>query len=97
MRATAANLDCEATYALVRGFARTAHADGGVQIMFLDYDVQGLLYRWALSHGISSSTLSRIFQYPRGRSASALVRHWPNHDTHLHIRFKCTHSDPACH
>lgn len=97
VRATAANLDCAATYALVRGFARTSHADGGVQIMFLDYDVQGLLYRWATSHGVASATLSRIFQYPRGRSASALVHHWPNHETHLHVRFKCTHSDPACH
>ena len=42
-----------------------------------------------------SSTAS--FQYPHGRVAAALVHHEPNHDNHIHVRFKCTHSDPACH
>lgn len=96
VRATAANLDCAATYALVRGFARTAREDGGAEIMFLDYDVQGLLYRWAKAHGVSDATLARTLQYPRGRDASALVHHWPHHDNHLHVRFRCARRDAAC-
>ncbi len=51
VNATADNLDCEATYALLNEFAETAHEDGGVQVIFLDYNVQGLLYHWALAHG----------------------------------------------
>lgn len=95
--ATADNLDCAATYALVRGFARTARRDGGVQMMFLDYNVQGLLYHWAKQHGVSEETLDRTFQYPHGRdSHDGLVRHWPNHVSHLHVRFKCSHRDVAC-
>jgi murein endopeptidase len=96
VHASAKNLDCAATYALVRAFARTEHADGGVQMMFLDYDVQGLLYRWARQHHVSEKVLDHIFQYPRGKHAGGLVRHWPHHDNHLHVRFKCLHDDPAC-
>ena len=93
--ATAENLDCEATYALVTGFADTAHQDGGAQVMFLDYNVQGLLYRWAKEHDVDDAILDHLFQYPH-RNASTLVRHEPNHDNHLHVRFKCPSGDSAC-
>jgi murein endopeptidase len=95
--ATEDNLDCEATYELVAAFADTSREDGGAQVMFLDFRVQGMLYRWAKDHGVEDDTLARLFQYPHGRGASAgLVRHEPNHANHVHVRFKCPRSDSSC-
>ncbi len=97
VRATSDNLDCEATYALIAGFAATAREDGGAQIIFLDYDVQGLIYTWAKDHDIDEDLLARTFQFPHGRGASAgLVRHYPGHDNHIHVRFKCPKADASC-
>jgi len=93
--ATADNLDCEATYALVNEFAETAKEDGGAQVIFLDYNVQGLLYHWAKDHGEDDSVLEHLFQYP-SRGASSLVRHVANHDNHIHVRFKCPSGDTGC-
>ena len=95
--ATADNLDCAATWKLVSAFAARADRDGGTQVMFLDFRVQGLLYKWAKAHGVSEERLERIFQFPHGRGASdGLVRHEPNHDNHLHVRFKCSARDTSC-
>lgn len=94
--ATEANLDCAATLAIIRGFARTAHENGGVLMMFLDYDVQGILVRWGQANGVDDATLG-LFQYPHGRSYSdALIRHVPNHANHVHVRFRCASDEPAC-
>lgn len=94
--ATDANLDCAATLAIIRAFARTTHDDGGVQMMFLDYDVQGILVRWGEAHGVDDATLA-LFQYPHGRGyADALVRHVPNHANHVHVRFQCASDDRGC-
>jgi murein endopeptidase len=83
--ATEDNLDCEATYALVDRFVRS----GGASIIFLDYNVQGILYRWAKENGVAEAHLDRMFQYPHGRGSSeGVVRHWPNHDNHIHVRFR---------
>jgi murein endopeptidase len=92
------NLDCAATFKLLEAFLATADDDGGVQMVFLDFEVQGILYRWALEQGISERRLARIFQYPHGRgSFEGIVRHEPNHDNHMHVRFKCPPDDTACH
>jgi murein endopeptidase len=92
------NLDCAATFKLLESFLATADDDGGVQMVFLDFDVQGILYHWALDQGISERRLDRIFQYPHGRGSSeGIVRHEPNHDNHMHVRFKCPSADTACH
>ncbi|MBA2542128.1 MAG: penicillin-insensitive murein endopeptidase [Deltaproteobacteria bacterium] len=83
------DLDLEATWALIEAFANTARADGGVQLIFLDHGVQARLYRWARSDGISADKLSAILQYPRSADAQAgIVRHWPSHSDHIHVRFK---------
>ena len=95
--ATADNLDCGATWKLLSAFAATAGDDGGAQVIFLDFKVQGLLYAWAKDHDVSTRRLDRIFQFPHGRGASdGLVRHEPNHDNHLHVRFKCARADAGC-
>jgi hypothetical protein len=91
------NLDCAATFKLLESFLATADDDGGVQMIFLDFDVQGILYDWALDHGISERRLDRIFQYPHGHgSGDGIVRHEPNHDNHMHVRFKCPADDSGC-
>lgn len=95
VKATADNLDCEATYALLNEFAETAKADGGVQVIFMDFAVQGLLYHWAQDHGEDQDVLDRLFQYPN-RGGEGLVRHVVNHDNHMHVRFKCPEADTSC-
>lgn len=94
--ATADNLDCEATYALLNEFAETTREDGGAQMIFLDYNVQGLLYHWTKDHGEDDSILEHLFQYPNRGSSSSLVRHIANHDNHMHVRFKCPSGDTSC-
>jgi murein endopeptidase len=84
-----ANLDVEATWALVTAFARTQALDDGVEIIFLDHAVQKKLYDWAHKRGTPDEDLAQLLQYPRGRDSQVgLVRHWPNHADHLHVRFK---------
>jgi murein endopeptidase len=95
VKATEDNLDCAATYALLSDFAETARLDGGAQVIFLDYNVQGMLYRWAKDAGVEDDKLERLFEYPH-RGSSALVHHYPNHDNHMHVRFKCPAGDAAC-
>jgi len=96
VRATEDNLDCAATYALVDRFWATRNQDGGAQMMFLDYEVQGILYHWALDNGVDESKLDKQFQFAHGRGGEGFVRHEPNHDNHLHVRFKCPADDSYC-
>ncbi|MBA3502448.1 MAG: penicillin-insensitive murein endopeptidase [Myxococcota bacterium] len=86
-----------AMWSLIANLASTRDDDGGIHIMFLDFDLQGVIYDWAKENGVSEGRLNRIFQYPHGRGASAgLVRHEPNHGNHLHVRFRCAAADVAC-
>jgi murein endopeptidase len=97
IHATEDNLDIPATFKLLESFVDTEDDDGGVQMIFLDYDVQGILYNWAIDHGVSERRLGHIFQYAHGRDSSeGVVRHWPAHDNHMHVRFKCQDSDTSC-
>lgn len=94
---TEANLDAPAMWTLINKLTRTANKDGGVWAIFLDYDVQGVIYRWAKRHGVSDDRLDRVFQYPHGRWAGqGIVRHYRNHAHHLHVRFKCTKAETSC-
>ena len=87
--AASAALDLEATWALLGSFARTAQQDTGVAMIFLDYDVQARLYKWAKARGTPDDDLGFLLQYPRGKDALVgLVRHWPHHADHMHVRFR---------
>jgi murein endopeptidase len=95
--ATEDTLDAAATWTLLYTFARTADQSTGVTAIFLDYDMQGVLYRYALDHGVSKAYLGRIFQYPHGRGAAVgLIRHVAHHDDHFHVRYKCAPGDRSC-
>ncbi len=94
---TEANLDTPAMWTLISKLTRTSTRDGGVWAIFLDYDVQGVIYKWAKNHGVSEAKLERVFQYPHGRWAGqGLVRHYRNHAHHIHVRFKCTKAETSC-
>lgn len=84
-----ADLDLDAMWALLLAFVRTAELPDGVQMIFLDYDIQATLYKFAKKRGTPDADLATIFQYPRGKDTLAgIVRHWPHHGDHFHVRFK---------
>lgn len=79
------SLDVESTWALLRAFIDS----GSVLYLFVDYEVQRLLYEHARAAGVGEAELDRIFQYPHGRGAArGLIRHWKGHDDHFHVRFE---------
>ena len=91
------DLDLEKTFALLQAFARTADDPGGVQAIFLDFQVQGRLYEWARDNDVPRGYLDALFQFPHGRGADAgLVRHEPRHDGHFLVRYKCAPDDDGC-
>ena len=97
VRATRDNLHYKATWALIEALADTADEPGGVQYIVLDYRVQKLLYMHARRSGVDDETLDRIFQYPHGPGSDVgLLRHFPGHDNHFHVRFKCPPTDSYC-
>lgn len=68
-----------------------------VEAIFIDYRLQAELYRHAREEGASREELHRWFQYPRGRTHPlGIIRHYPQHDDHLHVRFACHESDADC-
>jgi murein endopeptidase len=95
--ATAETLDPAPMWNLIANLANRYDEDGGTQNIFLDFELQGVIYNLAMENGVSVKRLDRIFQYPHGRGASiGLVRHEPNHSDHIHVRFKCAAADVQC-
>ncbi len=95
--ATPDELDKPAMWRLIIALATTAKKDGGVQVMFLDYKLQGAMYKWAQNNGVPEKRLKELFQYGHGKGVAAgLIRHHPNHDDHIHVRFKCADADSRC-
>ncbi len=84
-RASSRNLDLERTWDLLQSFLDT----GAVAYVFIDYDIQRLLYDHVQARGADPTTLATLFQYPRGRHAAhGIIRHWRGHENHLHVRFR---------
>jgi murein endopeptidase len=83
--AVAGNIDRERTWALLEALMAT----DGVSYIFMDYDVQKLLYEHARAKGVEPQRLRELFQYPAGRYAwSGKIRHWRGHGDHFHVRFR---------
>ena len=91
------NLDLAATWTLIDALLATRKLAGGVEHIFLDYELQGLVYNYAKDHGVSRALLREVFQYPHGKGhGGALIQHVPAHHDHLHIRYKCPPGDSGC-
>ncbi|MEZ4324925.1 MAG: penicillin-insensitive murein endopeptidase [Polyangiales bacterium] len=70
---------------------------GRVEAIFIDYSLQQPLYEYARSQGATPAQLREWFQYPRGQNhAFGIVRHFPHHRDHLHVRFVCPDTDHEC-
>lgn len=84
------NIDIEKTWALLGALLSTSR----VQYMFMDYNLQALFYRHLEREGVGIQTLTRLFQFPRGRAARrGIIRHAKGHADHVHVRFRCPIGD----
>jgi LysM repeat protein len=71
--------------------------NGQAEMIFIDYRLQAKLYRHAKRKGVTKAQLDQWIQYPRGKyEPSGVIRHFANHDDHLHVRFVCPYSDLRC-
>jgi len=83
--ATERTLDRGHTWELLQALLDTR----AVIYVFIDYEVQRLLYEHAASLGVDEVTLERLFQFPYGRRAArGVFRHWKGHRDHFHVRFE---------
>lgn len=86
-------LDVARQWALLEHWLR----NGQAEMIFIDYRLQAKLYKYARRKGVSKAQLRRWIQYPRGRyEPRGVIRHFPNHADHLHVRFVCPYSDLEC-
>jgi len=86
-------LDVARQWALLEYWLR----NGQAEMIFIDYRLQAKLYRYAKRKGVTKAQLNRWIQYPRGKyEPDGVIRHFPNHEDHLHVRFVCAYSDLRC-
>ena len=74
-----ANLDVPKTWQLVENLLRSQK----IQYIFVDRNIQKLLYDYAASHGNDQAYLDRLFGNTRG----AVIQHVRGHQDHMHVRF----------
>jgi LysM repeat protein len=92
-RITPDQLDVRRQWTLLHHWLRR----GVVEAIYVDRSLHEVLYREAERRGATRAELSRWFQYPRGANAAdGLVRHFPNHADHVHVRFACAPGDHDC-
>ncbi len=97
IKAHPSKLHFKANWTLFKALLDTSNKPGGVQRIYMNYNVQRMFYSWARRRGVSPRRLKRVFQYPRGRySNRGIIRHWRGHDEHIHVRFKCPVGDDSC-
>lgn len=87
------NLDLKRQWTLLQFWLRRKR----VEAIFIDYRLQKLLYRYAKKKGATKEQLNEWFQYPRGRTFPlGVIRHYPKHSDHIHVRFICHKTDQTC-
>ncbi|MBR4985852.1 MAG: penicillin-insensitive murein endopeptidase [Proteobacteria bacterium] len=92
-RMNASNFDAEKNWYTLERFLSTKK----VQYIFVDYEVQKLLYNQAKKLGYTDSQLKPMIQYPNGKkSYYAIIRHAKGHADHFHVRFVCASTDVNC-
>jgi len=86
-------MDVRRQWTLLHAWLRRDDAEA----IYVDYGLQRALYREARRRGASRAQLRQWFQFPRGRrDADGVIRHFPNHRDHLHVRFACTRGEQRC-
>ncbi|MBH25819.1 MAG: hypothetical protein CMH57_15540 [Myxococcales bacterium] len=83
--ATPETLEPEKTWHLISELLQS----GKIKVILMDYELQGALYRYALSQGVSERRLRWIFQYPKGYGTGGMLQHYPGHADHFHVRVRC--------
>ena len=86
------NLDPRKTWDLMYCFLET----GAVDVMYIDMVVQKPLVEHLKKRKFTSRYLKKVFQYPRKSRGDALVKEYPGHHHHIHLRFKCPRGDEKC-
>lgn len=85
VHAHAGNLDRTRTWTLLRLLLESRT----VAWIFMDYEIQRLLYEHARAEGVPADKLDAWFQYPSGnRTTRGIIRDWRGHDDHFHVRFQ---------
>ncbi|MBO6936116.1 MAG: penicillin-insensitive murein endopeptidase [Deltaproteobacteria bacterium] len=88
-----ATFDAETTWTLFEYWLLRDAA----RFIFVDHDLQAVLYDVAVARGATDDELDRWFQYPRPIGTGAgVIRHEPNHRNHHHVRFHCPPDDTRC-
>lgn len=82
--ATGETLDLKRAWYLVTALLSTCD----VEFIFIDRELQRALRSYARRrHTLPPGAEGWLFQYPH-RGPRGVVRHWPNHKNHLHVRFR---------
>jgi len=85
-------LDVRRQWTLLRYWIKRDQVD----MIFIDRGLQEKLYEYAKTHGTTDKQLDEWFQYPRkAGSQEGIIRHWPGHRNHLHVRFKTARGSAA--
>ena len=85
------NVDHDKNWDLLHCFVR----DYPVVRVYMDKKIQKAMAKYLIAKKrITPALAKRLFAEQGNRSA--LVRHAPLHDTHIHVRFGCTESDKGC-
>lgn len=70
---------------------------GELEVAYVDHALQAELHREARRRGATREQLATWLQYPRSASVSAgVIRHYPNHADHVHVRFACAPGEHHC-
>jgi LysM repeat protein len=87
------DLDAERQWALFEQWLKNDR----VEAIFIDHSLQRPLYEEARRQGATRAQLQRWFQYPRPRhDRQGIIRHYPRHRDHAHVRFVCPDTDESC-
>jgi len=86
------------------GLVESLLATGEVQYVFLDIELHPQLYRAGQRLGATPDLLAQLQWQPpdadpdlaRKARHNAPVRHAPEHNGHIHVRFKCGPHEPRC-
>ncbi len=66
--------------------------------VYMDTGIQKAMAEYVRKRKLASDeTIDRLFEAVSRAPKRALVKHAPNHDTHVHVRFACDPEDSECH